>query len=120
MPTSEHFSESELTCHHCGQGIELISPRLLELLEQLRENTGGLPLSISNAYRCPEHNAEVGGADVLRPEHLSLGELKWYCEQLPFDAIGYYPEGDFIHVDVRYGGICEGDKIGERVYWDGP
>lgn len=42
MPTSEHFSAGELSCHCCGRGVEKIHPRLLELLEQLRADIGGI------------------------------------------------------------------------------
>lgn len=119
---SEHFSAEEISCRCCGKGAEKVSPRLLELLEQLRANTGGLPLELSCAYRCPKHNAEVGGvensqhilgtaADIRTPSHLTVGQLKWYAEQLPFDGIGVYDWG--IHVDTRYGGV------GERVTWEG-
>ena len=122
MPTSEHFSEAELSCHCCGRGVEKISPRLLELLEKLRENIGG-PIEISCAYRCPSHNAEVGGvpnsqhvlgtaADVQTPnyDHCNTPEqLLWYCEQLPFDGIGLYDWG--CHVDVRDGGVGSGIRF---------
>lgn len=119
---SEHFSKSEFWCHgqeqgtcNCDHSLE-INPRLLALLEQLRSNIGGLPLYINSGYRCPVHNAAVGGAtysqhklgnaaDVARPSHLSFEEFKWYVEQVPFDAMGLYYAGDFIHCDVRYNGI---------------
>lgn len=58
---SEHFAESEFVCKCCGKGAEKISPKLIELLEKLRWNIGGYPLYINSAYRCPKHNAEVGG-----------------------------------------------------------
>ena len=123
MPTSEHFSESELTCHHCGEGIEQINPRLLELLEQLRENVGG-PLQLSCAYRCPYWNEQVGGvpnsqhvlgnaADVLVPDWLTIDEFLWYTQQLPFDGRGVYRDSQFIHLDVRDGGVDAG------YYWEG-
>lgn len=129
MPESEHFKADELTCHHCGGGLDEINPRLLELLEQLRYNTGGLPLELCSVYRCEEWNAAVGGvprsqhmlgnaADVACPDHLTVGELKWYCEQLPFDAIGYYPDQEFVHVDVRYGGNRDVENE-DPVYWEG-
>lgn len=125
MPTSKHFSAAELRCHGdgcCDGGVDKISPRLLELLEQLRSNTGGLPLELSCAYRCPTHNAEVGGvkysqhqygtaADVLCPDHLEFGEFLWYVDQLPFDGIGVYRSEGFIHVDVRNSGT------GEHIYF---
>lgn len=117
MPTSEHFSEEELVCHHCGRGIEKINPRLLELLEQLRYNSGGRPIEISCAYRCDYWNRVVGGvprsqhllgnaADVQYPSYMSQGEFKWYAEQLPFDGIGEYDWG--LHLDVRDGGVGSG------------
>ena len=136
---SNYFSDEELMCHgadqgDCDCGIESaqnVNPRLLELLDQLRENVGG-PLSLSCAYRCPSHNEAVGGvansqhvqgnaADVLCPDWLTMGEFKWYVEQLPFDGIGYYPPdggdedsvGGFGHCDVREG--C----VGAGYYWEG-
>lgn len=124
MATSMHFGPDELTCRCCGRGLDLINPRLLDLLEQLRWNIGGLPLVLSCAYRCPAHNAEVGGvmgsqhvlgnaADVLLPDGLSMGEFRWYAAQLPFDGIGCYPAAEFLHLDVRAGGI------GQHIYWEG-
>ena len=123
---SNYFEDSEIGCH-CGRHENgeadtagLVSGRLLELLDQLRENIGG-PLTLSCAYRCPEHNAEVGGvpnsqhvdgtaADVQRPNFLTMGEFLWHVQQLPFDGIGVYhaDAGDFIHVDVRDGGVSGG------------
>ena len=84
-------------------------------MEQLRSNIGEYPLYINSGYRCPMHNAAVGGfsnsqhklgnaADIARHEHLSFGQFQWYVEQLPFDGIGLYYV-DFIHCDVRDNGI---------------
>lgn len=119
---SEHFSTEEFACHHCGK-LDTISPRLIELLEQLRKNCGR-PIHINSGYRCPVHNANVGGvknsqhvlgtaADLAVPSEMSFGEFKWYIEQLPFDGIGLYPFDNFIHVDVRDGGV------GSKIYWEG-
>lgn len=136
---SQYFSDEELMCHgaeqgDCDCGVESaqnVNSRLLELLDQLRENVGG-PLSLSCAYRCDSHNSNVGGkpnsqhkygnaADILCPDYLTIGQLKWHCEQLPFDGIGYYPlyegaddiSGGFVHVDCRDGGVYSG------YYWEG-
>lgn len=133
MATSEHFSAEEVSCRCCGQGADVVSARLLELVEQLRANCGGYPLQCNCAYRCPDHNAEVGGVpnsqhvlgtamDIQCPSQLTIGQFKWYAEQLPFDAIGYYPlddenGGGFLHVDVRYGGVTEDPD--EKVTWEG-
>ena len=119
---SEHFSENEFRCKCCG-GLK-VNQKLIDLLERLRWNIGGYPLYINSGYRCPKHNEEVDGvansqhcfgnaADVACPEQLSFGQFKWYVEQLPFDGIGFYPDADFIHVDVRDGGR------GAKIYWEG-
>ncbi len=121
---SEHFAENEFTCKCCGKGADKISPKLIELLEQLRWNIGGYPLYINSGYRCPKHNADVGGvpdsqhvkgtaADIACPKELTFGQFKWYVDQLPFDGIGIYESSNFIHVDVRNGGV------GSKIYWEG-
>ena len=131
MATSEHFSAAEVSCRCCGQGEEIVHAKLLEYVERLRSDCGGYPLQCNCAYRCPKHNAEVGGVpnsqhvlgtamDIQCPPQLDIGEFKWYAEQIPFDAIGYYPNGyggGFLHVDIRYGGITT-DPNG-KVTWEG-
>lgn len=119
---SEHFDASEFACHHCG--ALKTNPRLLALLEQLRADCGGLPLHINSGYRCPVHNQNVGGvpnsqhvhgtaADVAVPAGLSFDQFAWYVDRLPFDGIGFYPDANFIHVDVRNGGV------GSHITWEG-
>lgn len=114
----KYFSDMELSCN-CGCGRKIVSDTLTKGLDRLREAIGG-PVNISCAYRCPTHNAEVGGvrnsqhvlgtaADVLRPDHLSFGEFKWYVEQYAkADGIGLYPDSDFIHIDYRDDGNSPG------------
>ena len=129
--SSKYFSDAELMCHGADQGdcncgeetAYRVSPRLLELLDQLRENVGG-PLELSCAYRCPAHNAAVGGvensqhvlgnaADIIVPDWLAIDEFLWYTQQLPFDGRGVYRNSGFIHCDVRDGGVDAG------YYWEG-
>lgn len=129
--SSKYFSDAELMCHGADQGdcncgeetAYRVSPRLLELLDQLRENVGG-PLELSCAYRCPAHNAAVGGvensqhvlgnaADIIVPDWLTIDEFLWYTQQLPFDGRGVYRNSGFVHCDVRDGGVDVG------YYWEG-
>lgn len=107
---SKYFSVDEMVCHHCGQLPEGgINPRLLDVLDAMREKLG-FPLYVSCMYRCPEHNAEVGGvwnsqhingtaADVQLPEFWTVEDLAAVAEECGADGIGLYDWG--VHVDVR-------------------
>lgn len=122
---SEHFDVDEFVCHCCGRGGDKIDPRLVDLLEQLRTKAGQ-PIHINCAYRCPKHNAEVGGvpnsqhvegtaADITIPK-ISFDKAVQLVKSLPFDGTGFYPPLEkggawFIHVDVR-------DRaIGSHIEW---
>ena len=129
MKLSKHFDSTEFDCHghecHCGGQGHLMNPILIKLCEQLREDCGGYPLWITSGYRCPIHNANIGGAtrsqhkmhnacDIACPFELSYDEFLWHCQNvevedddgsiLHFDAIGNYPTGMFVHCDVRENG----------------
>jgi uncharacterized protein YcbK (DUF882 family) len=107
---SAHFSRTELECRCCGR--LQIDSRLLDGLEKLRA-LAGAPVVIHAGYRCPEHNAAVGGvphsehtsglaADIALPG-LSLQQMYELALQVPQFAqggIGVY-DGGFLHVDVR-------------------
>ena len=118
--SSKYFSDYETQCH-CGCGGNHINPLLLEKLDAMREEIGG-PLELSCAYRCPAHNAEVGGvrnsqhtlgnaADVIVPDYghcHTTDQLAWYAERAGFDGIDVYPDSGFVHVDVRDNGESPG------------
>ena len=62
---TEHFSWYEAVCRHCGQLPPDLEPNVIataEMAERIRALLGDRPMRISSWYRCPEHNAEVGGA----------------------------------------------------------
>ena len=107
---SKYFSIAEVSCHHCGgYGAQ---PVLLQFLDDLREAIGR-PLNASSCYRCPEHNAAVGGvpnsqhtqglACDLWASGMSVDELAAKALELGADGVGYYYSSEFVHVDVRYG-----------------
>ena len=122
---SEHFHASEFVCPCCGTGT--VKPRLIELLEQLRTKLGNVPIHINSGYRCPKHNAEVGGvansqhvfgnaADITIPL-VGYHRARKAVESLDFDGTGFYPPlpNDtrwFIHVDVRSNGT------GAHIVWE--
>lgn len=120
---SKYFTDAELACKCCGclpdDGID---PKLYELLDEIREYFG-VPININCAYRCPSHNAEVGG--VPNSQHVtgqaadidasSIGVelLAEIAEQFGADGVGRYYDAQFVHVDVRAG------KVGESYRWEG-
>ena len=107
---SKYFSVNEMVCKCCGGLPENgMDPKLLEVLDNMREKLG-FPLFVSCMYRCPSHNAEVGGkvdsqhlygtaADVQLPELWTPEELAALAEECGADGIGLYDWG--VHVDVR-------------------
>ncbi len=107
---AKYFSRREFACNHCGQepGIDV---RLQNVLDAIRERVGG-PVYLTSAYRCPAHNAAVGGvpnsyhtqgiaADVLVPDGMTVDELAQIAEECGADGIGRYYGQGFVHVDTR-------------------
>jgi len=111
---SPHFNskEFECPCNHCDGANQYISEQLIMDLEKTRQDYGD-PIHVESGYRCPQHNAEVGGkensshlaglaADIM-PSLLNVDELdKLYdiCYN-NFNNIGDGRRRKFIHVDVR-------------------
>jgi zinc D-Ala-D-Ala carboxypeptidase len=102
---SEHFTRSELACRHCG--VAIVRPRLLALLERIRAKSGK-PLVLRSAYRCPVHNAVVGGAANSQHMYGAAADLAQGVvsvkEAHALGAIGVGSQGGWaVHVDVRDG-----------------
>ena len=108
------FKETEFACECFGELPDNgMNPILLTNLDKLREMYG-YPIYVSCGYRCPEYNLEVGG--VPNSQHV-LGNAadiyvdgdyhKFYelvMRSRLFDAVGYCPVREFVHVDVRDNG----------------
>ncbi len=107
--SAKYFDDIEFICHCCGKlPADGMDPALLEVLDKIREAVGG-PVYVSSGYRCPEHNAEVGGvqnsqhlygraADIF-VDGLTPLQLAALAERAGADGIGIYD--DFVHVDTR-------------------
>lgn len=123
---SQNFSRAEFMCK-CGCHAVKVDTRLVTALQQLRDALNK-PITINSAYRCPRHNAAVGG--VANSEHpqgeaadikvvgMTVRQLYAAAEKIPAfmnGGIGVYPEGDFIHVDVRRGKARWGQLHGKYV-----
>ncbi len=81
--------------------------RLLQLLTRVSDHFGGRPISVYSAYRPPRGNTSedsrhVAGAAVdIRIRGVPNTVLRDYLRTLPRVGVGYYPNGRFVHVDVR-------------------
>lgn len=71
---TDHVSTDEFRCSCCGKlppdleddevgGLSLYYDVLLNAFENLR-TSWGKPIKITSGYRCPKHNAEVGGGAI--------------------------------------------------------
>ncbi|WP_297192367.1 D-Ala-D-Ala carboxypeptidase family metallohydrolase [uncultured Campylobacter sp.] len=63
MKENKYFKIDEFKCKcgKCELPKNVPSDELVDLLCEIREHFNA-PLSINSAYRCPSHNAKVGGA----------------------------------------------------------
>lgn len=107
-----NFQISEFLCKHCGAGADIVKSELLARLQLLRDSYGQ-PMLVNCGYRCPEHNAAVGGA--IHSAHLtgeaadisdSQGELRAFCSPLVLEYLGLWAEDyghtpTWIHLQIR-------------------
>lgn len=110
-----HFEYGEFACKCCGRLCpEGMNTKLLEALDDLREKWGDCVM-VSSGYRCPAHNAEVGG--VPNSQHVQGTAADVYVvsgnyddfynlavSMKRFDGIGHYPASEFVHLDMRDNG----------------
>lgn len=100
-----YFEAHEVACRHCGR-IH-IEEDLLDGLQALRVALGA-PVKLNSVYRCPIHNALVGGApmskhklgqaaDVAVGRH-DRARLDAMAHDAGFQGFGYYRA--FLHVDI--------------------
>ena len=108
---SEHFKFRDFMCPCCRKlPLSEIFYRHIEKLEEMRVALG-FPLIVNSGYRCPDHNAAVGGtnnswhkifATDIRPEdhnELKLKRIVAYAKANGWGGIGIYKT--FCHLDTR-------------------
>lgn len=108
---SKNFSSREFDCKCKLKSCEetLIDTDHVIRLQILRNLVG--PLKVTSAYRCTEHNRNVGGgtrsqhllgtATDLQPLKTTLSKLFKMAKIIDFPGIGDYPT--FVHTDSRDG-----------------
>lgn len=89
---------------------------LVDILDELREHFG--PVIINSGYRCPEHNAKIGGAkasrhvvgdavDIVVDGVKTIDVYNYLIEKYddkPYGIakkISQNPYGGFVHLDCR-------------------
>lgn len=116
LSLSEHFTlkEYECSCSACTE--TLVSMAHVARLEKLRTLLGH-PLKITSAYRCPAHNAAVGG--VPNSQHtkgtatdLAITGVDAAVLAGIFPGVILYPT--FTHLDSRNTGDVLLDKRGVK------
>ena len=105
---SKYFKVEEMVCPCCGRVF--IDDRLFPILDRIREAVGQ-PVIINSGYRCPSHNADVGG--VPDSQHLSgsaadityegvdVEKLTYIAIDSGASGVGSYFNQGFVHVDCR-------------------
>ena len=109
---SPHFRLSEFRpARHMYEYMRL-SPKLVEVLERIRNHVGR-PVTIMSGYRPSDYNREVGG--VSNSTHMDGLAADINCDGISthelYDAVdlivknsggvGFYPRDGYVHVDVR-------------------
>ncbi len=96
---SKNFTMKELSCPCCN--VMGCKPAAIEQLQFFRDLYGPLPLI--SAYRCPKHNAEVGGEPDSR-----------HMEGLAFDIV-CPKEGRYRMIEIAMSCGFHGIGLGENM-----
>ena len=116
---SDNFTLEEFACRHCKK-VMLSDYRLIEVAQSVRDYVG-VPIRIVG-YRCPTHNAEIGGdKNSAHLYGLALDLSSWNGDISP-ENIYKYIEDNFPEVEGLgiYSGHTHIDFAhnGKRVTWD--
>lgn len=109
---SKNFKSDEFECK-CGKcQITYIDTDLVRYAQMIRAHFDA-PVIINSAYRCPSHNAKVGGASKsqhvlgtaadISVKGVNPAEVAKYAESIGILGIGLYEgsDGNFVHIDTR-------------------
>jgi len=120
MKESKYFTLNEFKCK-CGkcqipEGVP--SDQLIDILTDIREHFG-CPVIINSGYRCPSHNARIGGAKKSQHTIGSAADIvvKGIKTKIVYDYVirkygkeplgiavkwnSTNPFGGFVHIDTR-------------------
>lgn len=83
--------------------VKLVHPRLVWLMQQIADAFPGRTIYIVSGYRRGAHEAAHGEARALDIDVMGVAKERVYevCRKLQDTGCGYYPNHEFVHVDVR-------------------
>jgi len=124
MKLTENFSLHEFECK-CGckmpdkvfNNIKIVASNLQEL-----RNTIDKPIKLTNAYRCQEHNAKVGG--VPSSQHIKGLAADIQVKNLKPSDVADVIEHEMVNGRLKHGGIGRYDTFthvdfrGYNARWD--
>lgn len=106
---TKHFKVSEFKCK-CGKCETKLDKELLSVLELVRLRFGQ-PVIITSGYRCPTHNANVGGASKskhmegiaadIKVKNTSPDTVYAYLDEIYPTSYGVGLYKSWVHIDVR-------------------
>lgn len=108
---STNFAVKEFACNDGSDAI-LVAPDLVKVLQSIRSHFK-VPVTINSAYRTPQYNDKVGGAehsqhcygtaaDITVKGHKPADVAAYAREIMPdWGGVGIYARKGFTHVDVR-------------------
>ena len=109
---SKHFQVKEFACKD-GNDTVWVAEELLDVLESIRAQAGGKPMTVLSGYRTPSYNTKVGGAEYSQHVYGTAADIcvkgvdvntlaKYARIAMPErGGVGLYVKQGFVHVDVR-------------------
>lgn len=127
MKENQYFKQYEFECRcgKCQLPFNVPSDELITILTEIREHFGQC-LRINSGYRCPEHNARVGGAKSS--QHTIGSAADFIVFKVPTEVVYRYvilkygdrPLGIAIKRNPNnpYGGFVHLDTRGKKARWE--
>jgi uncharacterized protein YcbK (DUF882 family) len=111
MKISKNFNRYEFKCRCNKCNFATVDVELIKLLEKIRRNFNGKPITINSGSRCQKHNRDIGGhpkskhtqgiaADIVIKGVPPL-EIYQYVDSIAPNKYGLGCYKTFTHIDVQ-------------------
>mgnify|MGYP003642838177 CR=1 FL=1 len=110
MKVSKWFSKEEFACKcGCGEDFDM-DPKLLTLLDKIRENIGNA-ITVTSGYRCKAHNDSLGSKETSQHRKATAADITLayhkpaqvadIAESMLEEGGGLGRYTSFTHIDTR-------------------